>query len=709
MANLYHKRSSVGLGILVLSSGVLGGATWNMKSTGLPSAVLGIAAVTINTATPSILYARSSNGSIFKSTDGAGSWKPINGIGGVNAVVIDLENSSTVYAATSHGIFKSNDGGESWNNASTGLTNGSIRTLVIDPSSTLYAASTSNVFKSQDGGGSWVALPAFNPANLAVGSLAIDAISSTLYAVLSDGSIYRSTDGGENWNAIKAGAPNTVFADSALPLVIDPTTPSTMYAGSFAAAKLGTGSISKSTDGGQTWNEVRAGIPGAAFVRSLVIDPTAPSTLYAGYSGSGGWGVLKSTDAGQSWGVSNTGLPSANSLGSPVAIDPGTPSTTYAGYFDSLTLVGGVSKSTDGGQNWKDASAGLGYFDIRVLVTDSASPANVYSSEGGQLFKSVDAGTNWAKLGTFQISAPSFPPGIPPPPFGAGSAVIRSMLIDFSNPSILYVDTARAGGCAFSDNLLFKSIDSGGTWGDSASPPKSGCVLSGLMAMDPTDSNTLYIGETDDIDGGYWLVKSTDGGANWSTIWSWSQGLVSGINALAIDPSHPSILYAGIGDVSFIDGSDGSGLFKSTDGGATWNNVGLTNSAVTVLAIDPISPSILYAATEGIYSEPRGFRGLFKSTDSGTSWFTINKGLEALIDGRLTITALAIAPENSNVLYAGTSGNGVYKSVDSGANWFTFNDGLSNLNVRAFAVAPHVLYAGTAGGVFSIVDDTSLP
>ena len=88
------------------------GASWSMKSTGLPSAFLGVAALTIDPATPSTLYARSSNGSIFKSKDG----------------------------------------GKSWNGANAGLTNSSIRTLVIDPvaPSTLYAVSTGYVFDSSE-------------------------------------------------------------------------------------------------------------------------------------------------------------------------------------------------------------------------------------------------------------------------------------------------------------------------------------------------------------------------------------------------------------------------------------------------------------------------------------------------------------------------------------------------------------------------------
>jgi photosystem II stability/assembly factor-like uncharacterized protein len=124
-----------------------------------------------------------------------------------------------------------------------------------------------------------------------------------------------------------------------------------------------------------------------------------------------------------------------------------------------------------------------------------------------------------------------------------------------------------------------------------------------------------------------------------------------------------------------------------------------------VLAIDPANSSTLYAGTGNDYSAPQGFRGIFMSTDGGASWLPINNGLAGLFDIRSSITALVIDPQNSNILYAGTSGGGVFRSIDGGTNWGPFNDGLTNLDVRVLAVAPgslNTLYAGTAGGVFAI-------
>jgi photosystem II stability/assembly factor-like uncharacterized protein len=260
------------------------------------------------------------------------------------------------------------------------------------------------------------------------------------------------------------------------------------------------------------------------------------------------------------------------------------------------------------------------------------------------------------------------------------------------------------------DKLVFKSTDGGATWSADISPDLgcygsgdldpslSGYVLS--MVLDPTDRNTLYLGAF--VKQG--LLKSNDGGANWSSV-----GLSPGVRTLVIDPTKPTTLYAGTGGPNFDFPSDfpihmSGGVFKSTDGGASWSSAGLEDTAVTVLAIDPANSSTLYAGTESNYT-PQGFRGMFKSTDSGASWLPINNGLASLFDTRSSLTALVIDPHNSNILYAGTSGGGVFRSIDSGANWSPCNDGLTNLDVQVLAVAPsnpNTYYAGTAGGVFAL-------
>lgn len=123
------------------------------------------------------------------------------------------------------------------------------------------------------------------------------------------------------------------------------------------------------------------------------------------------------------------------------------------------------------------------------------------------------------------------------------------------------------------------------------------------------------------------------------------------------------------------------------------------------MAIDPLNPDTLYAGTTDYYS-PRGvvpFLGLFKSTDGGNSWFAINNGLSDLFGNASIITAVAIDPDDPNILYSGTSRRGVFRSADGGPSWSEFNIGLTNLSINVLAIEPlgkHLYAATAAAGVF---------
>ncbi|HEY2860545.1 MAG TPA: hypothetical protein VGJ21_19150 [Terracidiphilus sp.] len=663
----------------------LSAARWTSINTGLPNSFFGLATLTVDPSAPATVYAVTTQGSLFKSTDAAASWKAVSGIVGPSFLAIDPTTSSTIYAATQYGVVKSMDGGESWNAANGNLPE-PCRALTIDPITpkTMYGLTSSGIFRTNDGGETWKQVTA-----AIAGSLIIDPTTpSTIYASLANAEIIKSTDSGENWVTVKAGLPFAVF-NTAGALVIDPQMPSTLYAGSFAASSVstspgvppidfGSGGISRSTDGGQTWTTVRAGIPSDAAVRSLTLDPASPSTIYAGYSGAAAAGVLKSTDGGQSWAVINTGAGSVVT-----AVGPRTPSTIFAAY-SAFNGTGTLSKSTDAGSSWQASNEGLAYYDLHALAIDPFRATTVYTGGVDGVFRSNDGGGNWVNLAAFQVSS-SYPPGV-------GTADVRSLLIDFKNPNILYVETLRVNGCAIDDKTVFKSMDGGATWSDSISPPASGCILGGyaantpLMAMDPSDSGTLYLGETESEDGSYALLKSTDGGADWTSIWNAANGLQSGLNTLAIDPVTPTNLYVG----SY------TGVFKSTDGGASWNATALKDTFITALTMDPTDPSIVYAFASS--------RGLFKSTDAGASWVAINSGFANTIG---VVSSVVIAPDHANILYAATSGDGIYKSVDGGGSWFRFDDGLTNLSIRALAMVPGTpmtLYAVTPGGVFGAID-----
>jgi len=688
------------LAVLRIHAGVPSSSGWTNASTGLTGSVPGVNALVIDN-TGSTLYALTSANTVFMSTDGGASWSARGTITGVLVLAVDPASASTVYAGTARGLFKSTDGGGSWTSA--GLSDIAINSLTIDPitPSTIYAASTAsdNVYTSTDAGASWTAVHVGIPPGRfnGIGWLLLDPLNPSKLYVLSDGSgfassaLYKSVDGGQTWSVVNPG-PSFVRL-----LGIAPTAPPTLYA--IIAGKGGGFSISN--DGGATWT-------GTGFIQdiwSLAIDPTNPNALYAAASAPVGTAasIFKSTDGGHTWDSGNTAIPFARSL----MFNPANSSILYA------ATGSGIYKSTDAGRDWSGTNAGLIVFDIAVLMGDPVNAAVIYAGGDSGLFKSVDRGESWSQIATFQVTCcappPVLPPGAPPPatpPFPpVAPAPVSSLLIDFTNPNILFAGTTRIGGCYFADVLLYKSTDGGVTWSNNINPSDSGCSTDGLLAMDPTNPNTLYLRYGDDYDG--WILrKTTDGGANWGFS---ALDASNGLGALVIDPTNPAILYAGTDSTSPGVVSVPGGVQKSTDGGATWKVVGLANQDVNLLAIDHVYPRVLYA---GVSDYPAGccFRGLFKSTDSGANWLPINKGLGDLIAAGMNVNALIVDSDNPEVLYLGTSGYGVFRSSNGGSTWEAFNDGLSFLDVRALAIgqSSSTVYAGTPGGIFKIVDERIL-
>lgn len=710
---------------LLLAGASTRAATWSEIDAGLPGSPVNVFSIVMAPARSSTLYARTVSvegiGAIFKSTDAAASWNPLSSLSGASSLGIDPQDPSTLYAVTGRGILKSTDGGNSWSGTGAGLPNTYVGILAVDPvtSGKLYVVTGSTIFKSTDGAATWNPLDTGLPSNAFVNSLAIDPANPSRIFVLAaipgvNGpalpAVLRSIDEGQTWNQLEDALLSSASVTS---LSISATSPSMLYA--IAPTGPSGTAILNSADGGDTWTAINTGLPPGASVSSLIIDPSSPSTIYLAvdFDFAQAGGILKSTDGGATWIAIKPDLP-ANTPIDYLAIDPAASSTFYA------LSSGALFKSMDGGVTWENSAAGLATLTTAALAVDPLDPSTVYTGAGAGLFKSVDGGATWNKLFAFQLVTSSVPTPIASPFADDSPAYPLAMLIDFVNPDTLYVSTTRGDGCYFDDNLLFKSVDGGMNWNDGVSPGESGCILggifapsAGLKAMDPTDPKTLYLAEADDGDGYWSLLRSRDGGVTWSDFGDFPNSLQAGVWTLAIDPSTPTTLYAGIDDVPFYTGDDDTvtagvgGVFKSIDGGTTWNNIGLTGAAVTLLVIDRTQPNVLYAATEGDYGAPEGFRGLFKSIDGGANWSAINNGLDSLSATGASVTALVIDPADSSALYAGASGGGVFKSSDGGATWTAFNDGLANRDVRVLAVAPgsgHTLYAGTSGGIFKIVD-----
>ena len=189
-----------------------------------------------------------------------------------------------------------------------------------------------------------------------------------------------------------------------------------------------------------------------------------------------------------------------------------------------------------------------------------------------------------------------------------------------------------------------------------------------------TDVNTFYMGATG---GGVW--KSMDAGNNWKNI---SDGFFGGtIGAIALAPSNESVVYVGEGENSMRGNvSEGlGGMWKSTDDGKTWKNIGLQEARHIVrIIVHPKNPDIIWAAAMGHLFGPNETRGVFKSVDGGQNWKKV-----LYVNEQTGASDLVIDPSNPEILYAGTwqlirtpyslesggEGSGLYKSTDGGETW----------------------------------------
>ncbi len=160
----------------------------------------------------------------------------------------------------------------------------------------------------------------------------------------------------------------------------------------------------------------------------------------------------------------------------------------------------------------------------------------------------------------------------------------------------------------------------------------------------PGDPTTYYFGA---VGGGIW--KTTDGGMVWTPIFDHQH--VASIGTIAVAPSDPNVIYVGTGEADIRSSlSSGDGVYKSTDAGKTWRNIGLRDSKqIGRILVDPKNPDVVYVAVLGHAYGPNAERGVFRSRDGGQSWQKVlDKGPDT------GATDLAFEPENPQVIYATT-------------------------------------------------------
>jgi photosystem II stability/assembly factor-like uncharacterized protein len=611
-----------------------------------------ITLVAIDPSSPDTLYAAIGGGAlydnygagVFKSTDGGVTWMPMGrGVEEASpvALVVDPKTPSNLYMAASFkwsnagGIFKSVDGGATWTSCYDGAYD-----IILDPQtpSTLYAGQL-DLLKSTDGGATWVHLALGNN----IDRLAMDSQTpSILYSGAEGYGVGKSTDGGVTWSFTAPGFEHKVFDD----LVVDPSDPSTLFVS--AAIPVEGGHLYKSTDGGATFTELQGGPPIGIRFSNIVVDPLSSSTLYAcaydNYRGLCG-GLYKSTDGGLSWAEANNGLDTPAVVA--ISIDPRNPSTLYASTF------AGVYKSTDAGASWFPSNSGLPFQWGYSLAIDPQSPSKRYLATIGGIYKSTDSGASW------QWSSDGLQ--------GWAASII---VLDPQNSRTLYACALKQGVFQY-PTQMFKSTDEGKSW---APLNLDDCEVYTIV-VSPTDSSKIFVGA-----GG--LFRSDDGGETWIRRIPIP---IAWIYSLAVDPSDPTIVYAG-----------GSyGLAKSTDGGETWFRIApdLINFHFGSILFDPVRPHTIYFSG---YRTDSNVGAIFRSTDGGATCELIGSTLG------IVPTNIVVDPTFPATLFAGSlDGYGVFATQLDDIGWWEVNHGWGRPNSVFLALDPERprTLCAAAGGI----------
>jgi hypothetical protein len=277
---------------------------------------------------------------------------------------------------------------------------------------------------------------------------------------------------------------------------------------------------------------------------------------------------------------------------------------------------------------------------LQAVAISPNDPSTVITSSSGTFYKSNDSGSSWhlSGVGTMAWSIQFGP---------------ADFIADPNAEQVIYAATQDLG-------VMF-SVD-GQTW-------QFGNGLSGAVrsvAPHP-DGQTAYAGTE------FGIYVSRDRGRNWHLL---SDALGSGATqGLVVDPSNPQNIYAT---------KWGQGVYRSVDGGTTWRlgNSGMFDTQLFDLDIDRANPSILYAST---------WSGVFRSVDAGANWIKL--------DSPSRTSELAIDPVNTDRLIVVTEGNGIARSEDAGQTWTAINDGLDGVTqFVSVAIGPQgsgTVYAGS--------------
>ena len=514
------------------------------------------------------------------------------------------------------------------------------------------------------------------------GVMPLRARARALEALRSGGELAVS---GGSW--LPAGPVNIGGRVSAL--AVDPTDTERIWLGAAD------GGVFLSEDGGSSWTPVFDDQT-ALSIGAIAAHPTDPDTLWVGTgeeTGGGysydGEGVFRTTDGGQSW--TDLGLAEVRRIGK-LAVDPSNPERVFVaavGGLHNLDEHRGVYRSTDGGGGWVKVlyiQDDTGAIDVAIDPQNpdrvfaaiwQRSRADNHSYYGGAasgIYRSTDGGDSWTQLAS----------GLP-----SGTGVGRiGVAVAASNPQFVYAVIVNSSGTL---DGVYRSTNGGDSWSEvsSAGLPSSFSTYGyyfGQIRVDPTDENTVYVGDL-------WLWRSTNGGSSFSAI-----GTTMHVDVHAIEVGPGSRL---------LVGNDG-GFYRSDNGTTFVHNQTLAITQFYDLCVDPNDSDKRFGGTQDngtmrtvtagdddwqivyggdgmhcvvdpvdgnrVYAEAQwGFIG--RSTNGGASFSSATNGI-ASSDRNNWVTPITHDPLVTSVLYTGTQR--VYRTENAALSWTPISDDLSN-------------------------------
>ncbi len=567
------------------------------------------------------------------------------------------------------GIFQSSDGGQTWQTANSGLPRAvrSIHSVGVASNLVFAGGQDGQVYRSNRGGISWTQVYTV-PERSSVQMFAIPSrflTDRTLFLAAGPSGILKSTNMGSDWNTALV-SDGTAFSVVAVSPGYNETDPPGETKAVFAGGDRG--QLFKSIDGGSLWTPVviewPAEVAAEVTFRSLALSPSYISdhTIFAGYAtAAGGGGVLYSTDGGGQWRPVGASLP-----------DDGVAAITLGQFLlDQTVYVAtdehGVYHSTNAGVSWEPFSEGL---DFTYLSSLAVSP---------NVWRTIFAGS-WGR-GVWRYTLKSKPT---PTPTATGSPLPTATPTDTATatttpspsatPTVTETPTQTPTPTPTVIRLLQLPLiyrDYPVVW------ERSGLTAVEIksLATDPGNTQTVYAG----TDRG--LFRHLYCGGEWYANVSLPSVAVYAIAATASPAGHV-----------FVGTWGDAGIYRSTDGGITWQpaNTGLTSPYVYGLAISPN-----YAVDRTVYAAT-AMTGVFKSVDGGASWNAVNNGL-----GSLQMSSVSVNPVDPQLILAGTYDRGIYRSTNGGASWSHVPLGNDVVwTIVTSQANPAIVYAGTDGGVF---------